>query len=71
MPANPSKVHLPPAKKSAITRQLDALHNSCVEALTGDWDRSDQGFHDMIQVLADLREDLEIKDNNSMKEVPE
>lgn len=69
--ANRSKV--PQAKKAKITRhltfgqvddikaKLTSLRNSCLEAIDGVWDRSDDGFEDMETLILNVASTLKIE----------
>lgn len=47
--------------KLIIKATLETLYASCHEALTGDWDKSDDGFEAMMYSIEELAEKLKIK----------
>lgn len=64
------------AKLSAVEREgvvknLEALYASCTEALTGEWDKSDDGFEDMQEIILRVARVLGIDEDIDWKDVDE
>jgi len=47
--------------ETKIRDYLNALWNSCEEAITGEWDKSDSGFRDMQTLLEYVAKELKIE----------
>lgn len=62
---------LSPENQKEIQRYMVCLHNSCVEGITGEWDRSRDGFEDMIEVLERVHDLIGIPWKRGRKDVPE